>query len=161
MGHRRAGKLVEQYPNFYDVIMISNPDGFFAVEHSANIPKYAKNHLQLAFHDISIPRAGLQEVQPEHIKQALEFAEDKKELIVACQAGISRSSAIAYSIKTKEVGPISALEILDPYTHQPNSLVIKLASKILNQPDMVELINIWKNKASALECENPNWQGIK
>jgi predicted protein tyrosine phosphatase len=111
--------------------------------------------LQLAFHDTSVPRKGLLEVQPTQIEQALAFAKDKTELIVACQAGISRSSAIAYAIKTKEVGAITALEILDPYVHQPNGLVVKLASKILNQPDMVDLINIWKNKAIALECDDP------
>lgn len=160
-GHRRAAQILAQKPGQIDVIMISSPDSFFGVEGSNTILNNAKSYKLLAFHDISIMREGLIPPEEKHVKEALEFAKDKDELIVCCQAGISRSSAIAYVLKTTEVGEFEALAILDPMVHHPNGMIVKLGSQILNKSDMVEYIHIWNNKAIALQCENPNWDGIK
>ena len=154
MGHRRlAALLAGTKEKKHDVIMISTPDDFFAIPGSNTIPELARNCLKLPFNDISVVREGYVAPSEDHVRQALEFAKGKDELIVACQAGISRSSAIAYVIKAAEVGPIEALEVLDPDVHQPNLLVIKAAAKVLNRPDMVELMLIWHNKAIEREAE--------
>lgn len=154
MGHRRlAALLAGSKEKKHDVIMISSPDDFFAIPGSNTIPQLARNCLQLAFHDISVMREGYVPPNEDHVKQALDFAKGKDELIVACQAGISRSSAIAYVLKVAEVGAIDALEVLDPDVHQPNLLVVKAGAKVLNRPDMVELALIWHNKAIEREAE--------
>lgn len=160
-GHRKAARILADKPGHYDVIMISSPDSFFGVEGSDTIIKNAKSYKLLAFHDISVVREGMHPPEQHHIEEALEFAKDKEELIVCCQAGISRSSATAYVIKAREVGEFEALAILDPHVHHPNGMIVKLGSQILKKPDMVEFVHIWNNKAIAIQCEDPVWDGIK
>lgn len=151
MGHRRLAALLNAVPNTHHVIMISTPNDFFAIEGSENIPKLAKSCLTLAFNDISVMREGYIPPSEEHVQKALDFAKGKDELIIACQAGISRSSGMAYVVKTANSTPMEALEILDPHVHQPNMLVVKAGAKILNKPDMIELALIWNNKAMEME----------
>lgn len=109
------------------------------------VTEIAKNCLCLMFDDIELNHIGRCTVQPEHIKQAVEWATDKPDLIIACRAGISRSSALAYVIESTRVGPEKALEILDMNKHQPNRLVIHTASQILGG-EIMEVYNGWMGK---------------
>lgn len=81
---------------------------------------------------------GVDVVSPKacHIKKFLEFAEGKKNLIIACRAGICRSSATAYLIAAKRVGAIKALETLTPTQHYPNRLIVYIGSRVLKDPDI-------------------------
>jgi predicted protein tyrosine phosphatase len=155
-GHLRAVYLLSQNPN-QDVIFISGPDNPYGIDGSEKIQGLAKDYCELLFHDISYPIGNLTPPARSHIEQALEFAKNRMNLIVACQAGISRSSATAFVIKAAEVGSTEALNILDPKIHMPNRIVIQHGSKILGDPDMVDIMDAWKNKSD--ECQiNSKWE---
>lgn len=158
MGHRKAAVFLAENPKEWDVIMISNPNHFFAIEGSTEIPALAKSICKLAFNDLThcgeqVTNAfpGCILAKEDHVKEALEFAKDKKKILVCCQMGISRSSAMAYLIKASQSNMFEALEVLDPRVHEPNQLVIQLGSKVLKNPDISDLILTWKNKASELQ----------
>lgn len=153
-GHRKAVELLEVSPNQLDIVFISSPDSPYSVESSHKIPGLSKDICQLRFHDISFPRGSMTPPSRDDVQKALDFAHGRDKLIVACQAGISRSSAIAYLIQAAEVGMIEALNVLNPKIHQPNSLIIVHGANILGEPDIVDLMDKWKNKADEYQWED-------
>lgn len=96
--------------------------------------KFAKSYEVLYFHDFWKFAPGVTLATKEDIQKALDYAEDKEALIVACAAGISRSSATAYTIARKHTDKEEAIKILDPNIHWPNPHVLGLGGKILNLP---------------------------
>lgn len=143
--HSRALEILEAEPNQIDVIFISSPNEPYSIEGSSNIKDLAKECLVLLFNDVTISRKEMSPPQKEDIQKALEFAKGRKKVLVSCQAGISRSSSIAYLIAAQEVGITEAFNVLDP-VHIPNKLIIAHGAAILNEPNMVELMDCWKNK---------------
>jgi len=161
-GHHRASEILEENPNQIDVIFISSPDAVYAVDGSFKIQKLAKECCTLLFNDVSLPIGNKIPPEKEDIQKALDFAKGKDKILVSCQAGVSRSSAIAYLIAAQDVGPIEAFSILNPHIHAPNGLVIKYGSSILKNYDIVDLMNQWKEKADETQMEsgwesNPTW----
>jgi len=99
------------------------------------------NHISttdLVKHGLHYPERG-------HIEAALDYAEDKKNLLVHCSAGVSRSSAIAYLIACSRVGPIEALRLLNSSLHWPNNRVVRLGAEILGNPEIEQTIKKWKD----------------
>lgn len=94
--------------------------------------KYSKTYEVLRFHDFDKPCPGYVLASKEDIQKALEYAKDKDELIVACAAGISRSSAMAYVIARSEAPPEEAVTILDIERHWPNRHVLACGNTVLN-----------------------------
>ena len=90
--------------------------------------------------NVIIPTAG-------HIQEALNWAGDKKDLIVCCHAGVSRSTAIAYLIACKYNfdDPYQAIKILDRRAHYPNNLMVKMGSELLNNPQIWNAYQEWIN----------------
>lgn len=85
------------------------------------------------------------------IRTLLEFTDkfdlEKDNVVFGCFAGISRSSACAYSYMCQKTGdPQSSLSVLDWRHHYPNKLVVELASNVLNLPLMNDAILSWKEK---------------
>lgn len=97
--------------------------------------------LCLRFNDIEYE--GKDCVQDHHIEEALEWAKPHEDLVVACRAGISRSSAFAYLIECTRSGPEAAKEILCPDIHQPNRLVVDKGARILENDDVQEQFFEW------------------
>lgn len=154
-GHRRAVEILEESPNQLDIIFISSPDGRFSVTNSFRIPELARECCEILYHDVEFSIAHMDPPKKHHVEKALDFAKGRDKLIVACQAGISRSSATAYVIQASEVGILEALKVLNPKIHSPNAAVIKHGSEILNEPDMVSLIQQWKAKADEDQYNAP------
>lgn len=154
-GHRKAAEILAETPNQRDIIFISSPDAKFAVEGSARIAGLARECCEILFNDIAYPMGSLEHPEPHHVQKALDFAKGKDNLIVACQAGISRSSAIAFVIQAAEVGLLEAFKILNPLVHQPNSLVIKHGAKLLGEQDMMAMMDKWKNESEAAQWDGP------
>lgn len=172
-GHKRAVELLREAPNELDIIFISSPDNPYAVTNSHKIPALAREICEILFYDVSHSIAHMDPPEQHHVEKALEFAKGRDKLIVACQAGISRSSATAYLIKAAEVGPEEALKILNPHVHHPNGAVIRHGAKILGLPQIVEMIYTWKNKADEIQWDvgpeldqsgfvqdGEEWQGV-
>ena len=153
-GHDKAAKILASKPNKLDIIFISSPENKYAVEGSEKIAGLARESCEILFNDITFPIGHSKTVPEEHhVKKALDFAKGKKELIIACQMGVSRSSAIAYLIEASESGYKEAFDILNPKVHSPNLLVIKHGAKLLGEQDILAAMLDWKNKANALDFE--------
>ena len=151
-GHDVAAKILEKSPKKLDIIFISSPENKYAVDGSEKIVELARESCELLFNDITFP-IGHSRVVPEehHVKKALEFAKGKKELIVSCQMGVSRSAAIAYLIEASIVGYEKAFDILDMKIHSPNLLVIKHGAKLLGEQQILAAMLDWKNKSNELD----------
>ena len=154
-GHRRAAEILSESPNQLDIIFITSPDAPFAVAGADSIPGLAREICEIRFHDVSQQIAHLNPPDRHHVQKALDFAKGRDKLIVACQAGISRSSATAYVIQASEVGSKEALKILDPAVHNPNAAVIRHGSVILDDPEMIWIVNEWKSKAEEAQWDGP------
>lgn len=153
-GHDEAARLLAKNPNKLDIIFISSPENKYAVDGSEKIAELARESCEILFNDITFPIGGMKVVPEEHhVLKALKFAEGKKELIIACQMGISRSSAIAYLIEAREVGYEKAFDILNMRVHSPNLLVIKHGAKVLGEQKILEAMLDWKNKSNEMDYE--------
>lgn len=153
LGHARAVKFLEQNPDQFDVIFISDPRSSYAIKGSEKITKLAKEVCSLFFYDlISAGKETFPGPSQEDIEKALAFAKGRENLLVSCQAGISRSSATAYVIKAAETNPIDALDILDKSMHIPNDFIIYHGSNILNL-NLTDVINKWKKKTEQIQDE--------
>jgi predicted protein tyrosine phosphatase len=108
------------------------------------VAKNAKSYLWLRFDDIEFSRTGYIAPDKQRIKEALDWAKDKESILVACLAGISRSSAIAYLIQCmREDHPKDALKILAKRIHHPNSLIVKLGAEILEDGRIIDEYRDW------------------
>ena len=99
------------------------------------------NHLFLSMHDIAEPQEGMTLPGEEHMQAILDFADrwDRSNpLVVHCFAGISRSTATAYTIaaalspRRSESELAQTLRRLSP-TATPNPLLIALADQMLGR----------------------------
>ena len=153
LGHRKAAAYLKQHPKQYDVIFISNPNDKFGVQTSELIPNLAKECCEILFDDVTQPIGNRIPPTEDNVRKALDFAKNRQKLIVSCQVGQSRSSAIAYSIKTMISNPEEALSILDQNIHMPNSLIVKHASNILQLPEMNKIMDNWKLQADLIQME--------
>ena len=151
-------ELLEANPKELDVIFISNPDKPYLIDGSYKIPDLAKDFCQILCYDIEFPSSSVELPSRENVQKALDFSANREKLIITCQAGVSRSSAISYIIKASEVGAEDALKMLSSCTHYPNNIIIEHGSKILNLPEMNNLIREWKSKADFLQWgDNDNF----
>ncbi len=145
-GHSRGTlqKLLDERPGEFHAIIITNHNKSFP----EGIADKVISHLHLVFDDIN-HNPGLPYILPakEHIEKALEFAKDKKAIVVACHAGVSRSSATAYLIASRSWGVKPALSILRQGRHWPNPTVIKIASQMFPGEGIFETVSEWSNSS--------------
>lgn len=111
-----------------DEIMVETPDG---IEH----------HLRLGVHDIAEHIPHHIAPQARHVDELLRFAEQwggEGPMVVHCWAGISRSTAAAFSSlclvnpEVPEMVIARALRLASP-TAQPNRLIVRLADEALGR----------------------------
>lgn len=109
--------------------MIDTPEGFPAAR-----------HLKLPMHDIADP-AGDQAPAREHVDRLIAFGRSwdaRAPMLVHCWAGVSRSTASAYTLLCDKLGPGSEHEIARrlreraPHA-QPNKLIVRLADEALGR----------------------------
>ena len=95
--------------------------------------------LVLQFHDIDMTMLDYVEPEPEHVQQALTFAQEiDGSLLVHCRAGVSRSTAIALAIAADRLGAGNDQQACEwlrqTYPQaQPNRLVVFLADELLGR----------------------------
>lgn len=93
-----------------------------------------------------------------NIADALKWSKGKTELVVACHAGISRSSATAYIIASRALGPEWALDILEKGHHWPNRLIVYLGSKLLKNDKIWERFVEWQKTYNHMDpSQNNAW----
>lgn len=135
--------LAHNNPGKYNIISIIEPD----IKVPREVKEFAKDYLVLSFYDIEYAREdGFQGPTKEHVAKALSWAENKDDLVVACAAGISRSSAIAYLIQcTREPHPKLATGVWRS-NHYPNGLIVKLGAELLEDKRILDEYHNWLNR---------------
>jgi len=145
-----AKKAVFKNPGVWNVLSISSPghDYFDELAQQA-----CADFQKLCFDDVRSNRdqEGKGKVPTEaDVRKAIEFAANKSMILVHCLAGISRSSAIAFIVAcAKGLDPFEAAErILDPATHAPNPLIVRLGAEILGDPRISNAYENFENVAN-------------
>lgn len=156
-GHREAFSILKS--ESMDVIFISGPNDKYRIEDSDKIESLAKDCCTLLFNDVTILKENMFPPKVEHIQETLSFSKGREKILITCQAGISRSSAIAYLVAAQKLGISAAFECLNPAIHIPNKLIITHGSIVLNEPDMVELMSRWK-KCNEYNRKNQSFNGM-
>jgi predicted protein tyrosine phosphatase len=141
----------------FDLLTLLSPD-YPPVDWSAFA---CERHLQLAFHDIVEPVAGLTAPDRDLMQAVLDFGRDMTHhgaLLIHCWAGISRSSAAAYAIACDR-NPGFERDIAIELRRRspsatPNRLMVQLADDLLERNGrMVEAIDAIGRGAEAREGE--------
>lgn len=101
---------------------------------------HPERHLKLSVHDIADPLAD-QAPAAEHVERLIAFGRSwdaSSPMLVHCWAGVSRSTAAAYTMLCDKAGPGAELEIAlrlrenGPHA-QPNRLIVRLADAALGR----------------------------
>jgi len=95
----------------------------------------------------------------ETVQKCLDFAKGRKKLVVACAAGISRSSSTAYLIAAREFGAEGGLNILQKAHHFPNRLNVYIGAVLLENTDIwtkyVEWMRAWNGHDPSMGWQWP------
>jgi predicted protein tyrosine phosphatase len=138
-GRGAIADLLASAPGRYDLLLITNP----GVGPPAGVPALARRMLHLEFDDCVAPRRKRRLPTAEDVRQALEWAEQSADLVVACHAGVSRSAALAYVIRCRDWSPRRALQILNRGRHRPNALIVRLGAELLDDPRVYDTYAAW------------------
>lgn len=155
MGQSLLKEIMVAEPNRHDVIHYTNSESPPLQE----VKDHAKSWFHIPADDIDY--YGLRNYFPptaKNVKDALAWSEGKTELIVACHAGISRSSATAYLIAARVMGAKDALSILEENHHWPNRLIVYLGSNLLKNGQIwYEYVNWQKSYNHIDPSQNNTW----
>lgn len=132
--------------------MLSALDPKQEIQRPPSVPE--GRHLLLQFEDTD--DAGRRHApRKRHVAAALRFADSlgpTDALLVHCQAGISRSTALAYVLLAMAYGPgreaeaLAALEAVRPVL-LPNLLVVSHGAEILKRPEVLAAAQAFVSKA--------------
>jgi len=121
----------------------------------------AANHLRVDINDITAPSEGLVHPQDEHVTEVLNFIrtwDHRSPMIVHCFAGISRSTASAFSglcLLNPDIPEdliARRLRRASP-TATPNRLIVSIADDILGRGGrMVDAVDAIGQGKPAVEC---------
>jgi len=114
-------------------------------------PGAVKSMTVMFFYDLEEPIQGKDFVLPsmEDVEEVLSWAKGKDPILVRCQGGVSRSSAMAYLIACSRTFPCCASNVLNPMLHWPNQLVVSLGAKCLGNVEVHDEIVNWKLKVKS------------
>lgn len=103
--------------------------------------RLGERHLKLTFHDIWEPREGFEHPRPEHMERIVDFVsrwDRNAPLLIHCWAGISRSTAAAFTSMcllhpdADELELAQELRRISP-SATPNRLMLSYADDILGR----------------------------
>jgi len=134
-------QFLKENPNEFDALVITNVNYDFP----KGVSELCKSHLQLIFDDVIGSKGSYLAPKKEQIEEALNWGKDKENVVVACHAGISRSSACAFLLAHQAWGIDKAFGILNKDVHWPNSLIMKHGSDILNDNQIWIRYTEWNN----------------
>jgi predicted protein tyrosine phosphatase len=129
-----------------------------------------RHHLRLTFHDIIAEMEGFQAPTREHVEKIVAFVEDwdrSGKLLIHCWAGISRSTASAFTamclLNPREDERVLACELRSrsPFA-SPNLLMVSFADDILGRGGrMVEAIEFIGRGEMADEGHVFDWNALR
>lgn len=130
LGRKEMIKLVESYPNQYSVVAIHEHEMRHQVAHIVPLCDcFTIGCEDSTFEDR--PESPTKQM----VQDVLEWAKsrDQEQMVVACAAGVSRSSAIAFLIRCLSVPPEEAAKIWDIRIHRPNELILQFGTEIFGE----------------------------
>jgi len=130
---------VKEKPDTYNAIIINEPGNLKEVEESF---QFCKSYFYIEFWDTY--SAGKDAPKIEDVSKILKWAEDKDDILVSCRLGVSRSSAIAYLIEMTRSD--NAINLIDVTKHNPNLLILRHGSKLLEKNVTQPLIDLFAEK---------------
>src|SRR5262245_52675635 len=130
-GHSFVHGLLLEEPAQRDLILITNPGYMPFGDEAERVLELARRVLHLQFDDITTRFPDLKHPVVEDVQEALDWASGSEDLIVACHAGVSRSSALAYVLRSRDWSPSQAVKILERGIHSPNRLIVEIGAKLL------------------------------
>ena len=120
------------------------------------------NYLRLHVHDIVDPMPGQIHPDLEHVERLIAFVQGWKRespMVIHCWAGISRSSAAAFSTvcalnpKRDEYEIAQAIRAASP-TAQPNARIVRFADQVLGRNGrMIEAVQAIGPSVPAIQAE--------
>jgi len=115
-----------------------------------------KNLKIVVFDDIIRDIYGLITPNIKHIEEIIKWSRNKNNIVVHCHAGVSRSSSSAFIIECMDRTPLEALEIFKDRHVWPNELIIKLGAAVLGKPEIITVIDEWREKE--LQKDNKEYE---
>jgi predicted protein tyrosine phosphatase len=141
--------FLEKHPKQWSAVII-NASG-------EKLPSYVEElaieHFNVQFDDVVYSLGHTQPPEKSHVEQILTWCKGKEDIVFACAAGISRSSASAYIAACQECEVEEAIGVLDPNKHQPNKRIVYLGAKILDDPSIWDTFVKWSKKHQGDDCE--------
>jgi predicted protein tyrosine phosphatase len=135
LSRKKIREELNANPGKYTAVIISEPQIYaHNKDEVSDLFPLCKEYLDIRFNDTTFPERHNAPTL-ENMATILEWAkkQEDKFMLVACRAGISRSSATAYLIECQRSSPQEAIKILDDNIHCPNELMIKYGAVILGQ----------------------------
>jgi predicted protein tyrosine phosphatase len=129
-----------------------------------------QRHLRLTFHDILDEMEGFQAPTRDHVTQIIDFVEDwgrSGKLLIHCFAGISRSTASAFTamcmLNPQEDESVLAQELRrHSAVASPNLRMVRFADEILGRRGrMVEAVEMIGRGSDAFEGVIFNWNILR
>jgi predicted protein tyrosine phosphatase len=120
------------------------------------------NYLRLYVHDIVDPTPGQVHPEIEHVERLVEFVQGWKQetpLVIHCWAGISRSTAAAFTTvcalnPTRDEHDIAQAIRTASVTAQPNARIVRFADQVLGRNGrMIEAVKALSPSVPAEQAE--------
>lgn len=146
--------LLEAEPGQHDCIMICGSDDRDNQQRARReaVEQHARNHLLLTFDDVTWKGETCISPAPDHVREALSWSQGRENVIVACAAGVSRSSATAYILACSRLPAQAAINILDRYRHWPNEWVVRFGAEALARPEVWTVFEAWQEVTVQVRC---------
>ena len=145
-----AAIILKKEPNRWSVVSIRD---IGATDHPVDkVAAFSKELLILSFNDV-LPedkKFGYVPATFEQIKSAIEFARGKEDVLVHCDGGVSRSSALGYLIACDRVGSSEAVKLLNRSRHVPNSWIVWIGANLLGDPSIIDCFNTFMENSSLI-----------
>ena len=139
--------LLESDARPWDAIVILDSN----IRESKFVENNTRNCLILRFDDVITAAQGKRPPTVDDVGSAIQFGNDCERLMVCCRAGQSRSVATAFSIAYHNLGADAAFDLLNPKRHSPNSLIIDLASTLIDDPMFATAFHNWQTSNSHIK----------
>lgn len=145
-GHSSVHGLLLEGPGQRDLILVTNPGYMPFGDDAERVLALARRVLRLQFDDFTAQVLDLDIRLPSEadVEEALAFAPHSDDLVVACHAGVSRSSALAYVLRCRDWGPPSAVTILERGIHAPNRLIVEMGARVLRNLEVWDTYETWR-----------------
>lgn len=145
LDHESAGSFISGTKKKWDAIFICNSVlSKRQTDCLTKIKLHANSYICLWFDDIDFPLSSYILPDEKDVKSALSFAMGKQRVLITCQNGMTRSTALSYLIRCIDHSPELALESIGKTGSHPNRRIVELGSKLLENEEILCSFESWQ-----------------